>query len=224
MPLTINIFYIKSLINIGLPLTSALICCLLLILESFQFSCLNKKLNHWFSSHKNNITSILLVILVYFSQTVLQTAFSMFQCRNLYRKDQPEYYILLAPNLQCFTETHKIWLIALAIPIIILWGIAVPLYLALMIKNNKNKLDHHETQKKLYFIVKGYKKTFPSILWESYYIIRKLTMVLIVIFISLISVPLSINLCIITTIIALLIQIKYKPFTDNIPNTLEELL
>ena len=111
----------------------------------------------------------------------------------------------------------------MAIPIIILWGIIIPISLIFMIKRNKNNIEHHEIQNKLYFIVKGYKHTFPSILWESYYMLRKLTMVVIVLFVPLISVSFSISLCIGISIIALLIQIKFAPFIDDIPNMLEKI-
>ena len=108
-------------------------------------------------------------------------------------------------------------------PIIILWGIIIPISLIFMIKKNKNNMEHHEIQNKLYFIITGYKQTFPSILWESYYMLRKLMMVMIVVFAPLISVSFSISLCIGISIIALLIQIKYAPFTDDIPNLLEKI-
>ena len=111
----------------------------------------------------------------------------------------------------------------MAIPIIILWGIVIPISLIFMIKKNKNNIEDHEIQNKLYFIVKGYKQTFPSVLWEPYYMLRKLMMVVIVLFVPLISVSFSISLCIGISIIALLIQIKYAPFTDDIPNMLEKI-
>ena len=217
-----NIFYIKSLVTMMMPMILVSGCCLLALLEYSQFPCL-KKINNLLSSKKINIISTLLVILVYYSQTVLDSAFSIFQCRNLYRNDEPEYYILRSPNLQCFTDTHKIWSITVATPIIILWGIVIPISLAVVIRKDKSKLDHHETQKKLSFVVKGYKQSFPSILWESYYILRKLIMVIVVVFTPLISISFSISLCIAITIIALLIQVHYEPFTDSIPNRLEKL-
>ena len=87
-----NIFYINTLITVMIPIILVLACCLLLILEFYQFSYL-KKINNYLSSKKNCIISTLLVVLVYFNQTVLESAFSVFQCRNIYRYDQPEYYI-----------------------------------------------------------------------------------------------------------------------------------
>ena len=111
----------------------------------------------------------------------------------------------------------------MALPIIILWGMVMPILLAFMIKRNNSNIERYETEKNLYFIVKGYKQTFPSILWESYYMLRKLMMVVVVVFAPLISVSFSISLCIGMSIIALLIQIKYAPFTDDIPNMLEKI-
>ena len=149
------------------PLLLILICFIFLMLATYEIISPGRFKN-WLSARKISIVSTLLVFLVYLSQNVLEAAFSIFECKNLYRLDSPDYYLVSAPDISCWTSQHYKWCFGVALPVILLWGIAIPVTLNYIIYKNKTILETQEFQMKFSFIVRGYKQTFPAITWEAF--------------------------------------------------------
>lgn len=97
-------------------------------------------------------------------------------------ENQKEYYIHTFLSEKCYTETYKFWFNYLMIPLFIFYAIILPLiafiYIIIIRKNmnKKNNLIY------ISFLVNEYKS--DNRFWEFWFLIRKLSLNLVVIFID----------------------------------------
>eukprot|EP00349_Pseudokeronopsis_sp_Brazil_P012001 CAMPEP_0202978386 /NCGR_PEP_ID=MMETSP1396-20130829/84826_1 /ASSEMBLY_ACC=CAM_ASM_000872 /TAXON_ID= /ORGANISM="Pseudokeronopsis sp., Strain Brazil" /LENGTH=161 /DNA_ID=CAMNT_0049717339 /DNA_START=282 /DNA_END=767 /DNA_ORIENTATION=- len=68
------------------------------------------------------------------------------------------------------------------IPGIIIWGLGIPFFAALLLSQVKNKLNLPETKEKFGFLYRGYKKQFYY--WETIIMYRKIILIFIQVFLQ----------------------------------------
>ena len=69
-----------------------------------------------------------------------------------------------------------------ALPSLVVWGLGIPLFAYLLLKNVENTLTKVETKEKFGFLYNGYKKEYYY--WEVIIMYRKIIMVVISVVIS----------------------------------------
>jgi hypothetical protein len=197
-------FYSKALIMLLIPVLTILIAFILYVI---------------LKNKRGALMTTIIVVALYFQQAILQTSLTFFQCRNLYRDDTIEYFLIGSPDLAC-VGNHMSWAIGVSVPFLLIWGFAIPIGLLYVIHKNKHQLHSPVVRLKYAFLVEGYVP--ERAYWESYYMLRRMVLVVIAIIVPYLSGAFAVLLCSWLVIEALLIQIKYKPFEREIANTLEK--
>ena len=143
----------------------------------------------------------------------------MFQCQNLYRTDTQLTFLETDYNIQCWSETHTLWSLGLAIPAIIFWAFILPAPLFLFMKKHKTELYTQEYASRYSFLYRGYKKEIYF--WEMLIFLRKYCLIFIVSLSTFISSEIQIYISLYIIWIALSLQSKYNPYQLEKLNYLE---
>jgi hypothetical protein len=123
-----------------------------------------------------------LVITFSMLTTLIINNLRMFQCENLYRTDDPKYFLSADFSVQCWDQDHNSWTLAFALPFLIIWALIVPLIAFFRIKR---ALAPGATEdQKLYasFLISGYQRDSPW--WGFIVLMRKYLMIIVTTFVS----------------------------------------
>jgi len=111
-------------------------------------------------------------------------------CQNLYRADDPEYYLIQDTDLKCWEGTHLAYSLGLSFPLLLIWCILIPILALRSLKANKFALStSHKTIQKLSYLYRGFKT--DKYYWEMIIYVRKLLLILIALLGSIDSTELS---------------------------------
>ena len=122
--------------------------------------------------------------------------------------------------IQCWSSTHVLYSLALAVPSLIVWGFGIPLYAWIILAKYKEDLDLIEIREKYGFLYNGYKKNFYF--WESVNMYRKIWVIFIsVFFLKLAGVITQALVIFLVLIIFLILNLKLRPFTFQALNDME---
>jgi len=165
----------------------------------------------------NKIVTTIIIICFEQQPEVLKSAFSLFDCVNLYREDHPLRFLQNSYDVQCWQGQHLFWLLVLALPTLLLWIIILPGSIVYILRKNRNKLDDPEIIHKYSFIYNGYQQN--KYYWEAIIMLRKLMFITNSVFSG--SVNLEIYLCLMLVIISFVIHQYCRPYTLESLNDLE---
>ena len=121
--------------------------------------------------------------------------------------------------IQCWSSTHVLYSLALAVPSLIVWGFGIPLYAWIILAKYKEDLDLIEIREKYGFLYNGYKKNFYF--WESVNMYRKIWVIFISVFLKLAGVITQALVIFLVLIIFLILNLKLRPFTFQALNDME---
>ena len=99
----------------------------------------------------------------------------LFQCKALGNGDD-RLWLSADVNIECWTESHMKWVLALGIPSLILWGFMIPIMLLIVLYSKKDCLEDEDTVKSYGFLLKGYRK--EMFFWEIVIMYRKIALVI----------------------------------------------
>lgn len=144
----------------------------------------------------------------------------MFQCRNLYRYDNPIYFLKSDYDIQCWTEEHKFWTFSLATPAAIFWAIVLPICMFFFLRKQRHRLDAESNRMKYAYLYRGYnsKKYF----WEFVILIRKYLLIAITVFGTFRTSDFQIYFAIFVIWFAYALQLRYHPYFSISLNNLEK--
>lgn len=61
-------------------------------------------------------------------------------CQNLSTKEEPKYFLVQDLNTKCWEGTHRTLIVWVVIPVLILWGLIIPIIAFIKLKSfNKLK-------------------------------------------------------------------------------------
>ena len=83
-------------------------------------------------------------------------------------------------EIVCFSGDHIYWAYGVAAPGILVWGLGIPTFAALLMFKDKNKLTDIGVRERYGFLFRGYKKSF--FFWESIIMYRKIMLIFIQVF------------------------------------------
>ena len=121
--------------------------------------------------------------------------------------------------IQCWSSTHVLYSLVLAVPSLIVWGFGIPLYAWIILAKHREDLDLIDIREKYGFLYNGYKKNFYF--WESVNMYRKIWVIFISVFLKLAGVITQALVIFLVLIIFLILNLKLKPFTFQALNDME---
>ena len=86
----------------------------------------------------------------------------------------------------CYSNLHKFFSFAVALPSIIVWGVGIPLFALLLLFRDRNNLEEISVKKKFGFFFRGYKSSFYF--WEIVIMYKKVAVIIISVFVSTVGV------------------------------------
>ena len=214
---TTRIVFLKALLTGTLPFIYILFAALFWII---YFKLKKRPIfnNKDFSS---NLITTIVIICFNLQPDILKNSFQLFQCANLYRTDAPELYMNLDYDVQCWTPEHLTWVLGLAVPCLVLWGLLLPGYMFVVLRRNIQKIETEEMRKKYSFIYMGYKT--KKFFWEFVVMLRKILLICVTVFAGFQSVNLEIYLSLLVILSSYCLQKINKPYKDKTLNNLEKI-
>ena len=122
-------------------------------------------------------------------------------------------------SIQCWSEEHYLYTMAVALPGISIWCIIVPLGLIYSLKKSHLHLDKINEKLKYGFLYKGYKGN--RFYWEFLIYFRKLGIISCAVFLSIYSTYVQALSTFIFIVFGFMTQLKYKPYNHDQLNQME---
>ena len=164
---------------------------------------------------------IITIILICFDMQpeVLESGFSLLKCENLYRKDKPIEYLVEAYDVRCWEGSHLRWVLALAVPSLLVWVFLLPGIMFYILWKNRRNLRDDKIAKKYSFLYMGYKD--GKFYWEFLITVRKILFVANAVFGASKSTNLEIFLSITILLIAHILHSMNHPYSSDDLNSIE---
>ena len=164
--------------------------------HSIYISCFVLGFNHMLSLYKVNLFN--------------------FECKNLYRKDTPIYYMSQDYDVECWSGVHNGWTFGFSLPILLIIGLVIPIFLIVKMKRaDKKKLfNQNEFMGKYLFLYAGLKPEYAY--WEVLTHMKKMIAILIVLLGGLSSPNLQIYLVLYVFAGCLINLIRKKPYENHV--------
>lgn len=126
-----------TVLPILLSIFMALIWFLVFIfLFFFKKSVFHKKL-YDFLFEKMRITLIILIFILY--PEILRKCFSLFNC-TLIDDNESTLVLVSSPNIICWAEDHKYWVMSISLPGLIFWGVLAPFTVFFILKKYQDNI------------------------------------------------------------------------------------
>ena len=168
---TLNVFFQLLILFAVLPPIILVVCSLFWTTKS-----LIKK--NW-SYMKYELVASIIVVMFLFHPNISRYMMSAFACTEI---DANEYWLVADLDIRCWNSEHSFFALCVALPGLVLWGIGAPAVALVVILKKPNELSDISQKSRFDFLVKGYK---PQLFfWEFIIIYRKISIVLISVFLS----------------------------------------
>jgi len=170
----------------------------------------------------NVLTAI--VVFFYIWPSLMQDAFTIYDCIEVSDPNYEPYKSVVKndPSIVCYQMQHYIYILITSVPILLIWGLAMPIYLFTELRRNKKDrgLNNSRVNGLFGFIYQGYRTKYYW--WEFTGLIRKIVFLIVVTFIS--NSMVSVKCYSLFLVIAVNIYFNYRtePFVNSRLNYLEQ--
>lgn len=131
-------------------------------------------------------------------------------------------YFRIDPSVECYDSTHWAWLGGLFLPSMLLYSIGIPLvFYVFMRRQSKFVTAGGPAQAVWGFIAAGFEPKYYF--WELIIILRKQTLIFIIVFMSRFGATLTSMLCILSLMTALMVHVSIMPYEDENIDVLEKI-
>jgi hypothetical protein len=130
-----------------------------------------------------------------------------------------ESWLIEDLQIKCWDEKHSLYVISVALPGIILWGLGIPTVCLIYLYLNRRNLDNISVRLKFGFLFNGFKKT--RFYWEFVILYRKIIIIFCSVFLSNLSVSVQALTVMIVLLLSLHIQNSYQPYNHASLNQME---
>lgn len=141
-------------------------------------------------------------------------------CLNCMQIESGEFWMNSDLNIRCWDSHHSRFALGVALPSLILWGILLPMGVLLVLIRLRNDVTELNVRIRFGFLYSGYQ--WRKFYWEFAILYRKALLILIEVFLSTVSVPTQGLLAALVLLVAFILQMKRKPFTNPVFNRLEQ--
>ncbi|CAI2369157.1 unnamed protein product [Moneuplotes crassus] len=165
----------------------------------------------WCTNIKRALVISFITVVFVLHPNLTEKSISLFKCIEI---DEGYKVARIDTNLECFSPTHLKWCIIVGIPIILVWVITCPLITYLVILKQRKKKDSRMME---YFLI-IYQGLKPEVIyWEFVNTMRKVAILLFLLF----ELKVAINLSLAVLLLTARIQIKIKPYKNFENNKIE---
>ena len=131
----------KVIFTTILPILFFLIMTIFWLL-AFLFLFIKKKIfanNNLSKFLQNKLTATLIILVFILYAEILKKGFSLFNC-ILINEETNQSVLKMSPNLDCWDYIHTFWILVVALPAVLFWGILAPAFTMLVLFKHKNHL------------------------------------------------------------------------------------
>ena len=133
---------------------------------------------------KEELVMTIVVLIFIAHPNITKSMFSVFSCTEIV---EDEYWIVSNLDIRCWTDTHTLIVIAVALPSILLWSIGIPaVALGFLIKSRKT-LHTVATRIRFGYLYNGYET--HTYYWEFVILYRKIAIICVSVFLGNFSIP-----------------------------------
>jgi len=166
---------------------------------------------------KNHLINSVVVLFFLVHPSIVKVMFDVFNCKEL---DAGLSWLSSNLTIRCWDAQHKRYAMGVALPGILLWGVAVPLLALVRLCMKRRTLDMLETRIHFGFLYNGYRP--ERFYWEFIILYRKMLIITIAVFIFNISVSIQALCAMLVLVLAVIFQMREAPYITAILNTLEQ--
>ncbi|CAI2360059.1 unnamed protein product [Moneuplotes crassus] len=172
----------------------------------------------WAKEYKRNVVVTLIVVLFILHPNLTQNSLSMFECAAV---PELESRVTIDLDMECLSSKHLLWIFLVAIPMFFIYGIGIPLTAFILLYRSRNNLNNIEIKRYFLVLYQGLK---PRVFyWEFVNTSRKVTILIVVVFLAQASVHLKALLIVLVVVIFFRLQIFLSPYKLQENNALERL-
>lgn len=131
---SIRVYYMKLIFYALLPL--------ILFVTALGYWSIHSLVYKNFYKLKQNLTSSIVVLLFLVHPSISKMMFSSLNCMKI----DDKLMLMADVHEQCFSGKHKVFLIILAIPSILVWAIGIPLLALVLLLRHRQTILHIESQ------------------------------------------------------------------------------
>jgi predicted outer membrane repeat protein len=163
----------------------------------------------------NQFTASVLILLLMVHPTFTKVMLSSFNCYEIGN----EYWLQQDLRVKCWDYEHLAFSLGIGLTSVLVWSLALPLFIVNRIYRMKGRLDQISTRTKYGFMYIGYKHKFCY--WEYVVILRKVFIVIPAVFLTSVSLILQAIVIHAVLLIALFIHEIAQPYNSKALNDLE---
>jgi hypothetical protein len=158
----------------------------------------------------------LVVLFFLIHPNILRSNFSYFSCTEI---ESGEFWLNENLDIRCFDSKHNSFALAVVMPVLVIWGLLVPLLVLLYLSRKRKELSEINTKLRFGFLYNGFKQS--KFYWEFFIMFRKILIICIVVFIGNQSIPVQALTLLLLLLNFLVIQYLARPYVSNELNQME---
>jgi hypothetical protein len=148
----------------------------------------------------------LVVLFFLIHPNILRSNFSYFSCTEI---QSGEFWLNENLDIRCFDHKHNSFALAVVLPVLVIWGLLVPLLVLLYLSRRHRELSELNTKLRFGFLYNGFKQS--KFYWEFVIIFRKVVIICIVVFIGNQSIPVQALTLVLLLLNFLVLQFLTRP-------------
>lgn len=164
---------------------------------------------------KNHFVGSVVIIALLLHSIIIKICFSPFSCRDI----EGSLYLNDDLSIRCWTGSHKIYTLSVALPGAIVWGIFIPFIILYFTYRNKKVFGELAIKQRYGFVIAGYET--GTYYWEIVILYRKALVISASIIFGALSVELQTLSVLIILLLASYMQSDLKPFLGESMNKME---
>jgi hypothetical protein len=158
----------------------------------------------------------LVVLFFLIHPNILRSNFSYFSCTEI---ETGEFWLNENLDIRCFDSKHNSFALAVVLPVLVIWGLLVPLLVLLYLSRRRRELSEINTKLRFGFLYNGFKRS--KFYWEFVIMFRKILIICIVVFIGNQSIPVQALTLVLLLLNFLILQHLTRPYASNELNQME---
>ena len=165
---------------------------------------------------KKELIATLIIVFFTVHPTIINSLFSLFSCTEI---EGLGVWLVQDLEVECWDGTHTFYAMAVALPGIIVWGIATPAFIIRVMYKRKNYLSRIENKLRFGFVFNGYK--VDKFYWEFVIMYREVAIICLAVFLSGVSVMIQSLMCFLMLMLFCYFHTREKPFIESHLNGME---
>jgi hypothetical protein len=158
----------------------------------------------------------LVVLFFLIHPNILRSNFSYFACTEI---ESGEFWLKENLDIRCFDSKHNSFALAVVLPVLVIWGLLVPILVLLYLVRNRRELSEINMKLRFGFLYNGFKQS--KFYWEFVIMFRKIIIICIVVFIGNQSIPIQALTLVFLLLNFLVLQYLTRPYANTELNQME---